>query len=500
MKLTLTAVLIPVGLWSQAAVLNSVKAPADAPLTADPGSPFWRGIQGTVIESDYNGKPVANHRTEVRSRWTSSHLYLLYTCQFDELNLKPSPSTTSETNRLWNWDVAEAFVGSDFDDITRYKEFQVSPQGEWVDLDIDRSGRNRGAGANWNSGFQVKARIDAPNRTWYGEMKIPFEAIATGAPAPGRDLRVGLFRIAGTDSNKKHVSWQVTGGKTFHVPERFGILRLAEPGPFTNLKIEALATGFPGAEGPVWSRDGYLLFSDFVNSNIHRYDPAKGVSVFRKDSHGANGNTFDRKGRLYTCEYQSRRVTRTSKDGKIEVIAEKWQGKRLNAPNDIVVRRDGHIYFTDPLFTPLENRELDFYGVYHLEQNGKMELVAQPKGRPNGIALSPDGRTLYVANSDERNVRAYDVDKKGKTTNERVLIPKLPGGPDGMRVDAKGNLYITARGIAVYSAQGQEIGRIEVPENPRNCAFGDADFRTLYITGQKTLYRVRLETPGAVQY
>jgi gluconolactonase len=121
---------------------------------------------------------------------------------------------------------------------------------------------------------------------------------------------------------------------------------------FASLKVEELADGFPGAEGPVWSRDGYLLFSDFTTNIIHRYDPGKGVSVFRSNSNGANGNTFDRQGRLYTCEYRSRRVTRTSKNGKIEVIAETWQGKRLNAPNDITVRRDGHTYFTDPLFTP----------------------------------------------------------------------------------------------------------------------------------------------------
>ena len=270
---------------------------------------------------------------------------------------------------------------------------------------------------------------------------------------------------------------------------------------FANLKVEQLATGFPGAEGPVWSRDGYLLFSDFTTNTIHRYDPGKGVSVFRKDSNGANGNTFDRNGRLYTCEYRSRRVTRTSKTGKIEVIAETWQGKRLNAPNDIVVRRDGHIYFTDPLFTPLENRELDFYGVYHIAPNGRMELLAQPKGRPNGIALSPEGSILYVANSDERNIRAYDLDKQGKASNERILIANLPGGPDGIRTDAKGNLYITARGIVVYSAQGEMLGRIPVPEDSaRNCAFGDADFRTLYITGRTALFRVRLETPGAIHY
>jgi gluconolactonase len=271
---------------------------------------------------------------------------------------------------------------------------------------------------------------------------------------------------------------------------------------YASLKVEQLATGFPGAEGPVWSRDGYLLFSDFSTSLLHRYDPGKNVTVFRKDTNGGNGNTFDRQGRLYTCEYRSRRVIRISKDGKIEVIADKWNGKRLNAPNDIVVRRDGHIYFTDPLFTPLApaERELDFYGVYHISPDGKMELIAQPKGRPNGIAMSPDGNILYVANSDERNVRAYDVAKDGKASNERVLVPNLPGGPDGMRTDIKGNLFVTARGIAVYSAKGEPLGEIAVPENPRNCAFGDSDFRTLYITGQKSLFRVRLETPGSVQY
>jgi gluconolactonase len=269
---------------------------------------------------------------------------------------------------------------------------------------------------------------------------------------------------------------------------------------YSSLKVEQLATGFPGAEGPVWSREGYLLFSDFSTSLLHRYDPGKTVTVFRRDTHGGNGNTFDRQGRLYTCEYQSRRIVRISRNGKIDVMADRWNGKRLNAPNDIVVRRDGHIYFTDPLFTPLADRELDFYGVYHIPPNGKMGLIAQPKGRPNGIAMSPDGQILYVANTDERNVRAYDLAKDGKAANERLLIPNLPGGPDGMRTDAKGNLFITARGIAVYSAKGEPLGQIAVPENPRNCAFGDTDFRTLYITGQKSLFRVRLETRGAIQY
>jgi gluconolactonase len=132
--------------------------------------------------------------------------------------------------------------------------------------------------------------------------------------------------------------------------------------------------------------------------------------------------------------------------------------------------------FTDPLFTPLAERELDFCGVYHIFPDGKMELIAQPKGRPNGIALSPAGDILYVANTDERNVRAYDLDKGGKAANERVLITNLPDSPDGMRVNMKGELFITAKGIAVYSAKGEPLGLIPVPENPRNCAFGDKIF------------------------
>ncbi len=278
------------------------------------------------------------------------------------------------------------------------------------------------------------------------------------------------------------------------------ILALLQAEDFSALKVEPIASGFPGGEGPVWSRQGYLFFSDYSTSTIHRYDPGKGVSVFRRDSNGANGNTLDRQGRLYTCEYRSRRVTRTAKSGKIEVLAEKFEGKQFNAPNDIIVRRDGHVYFTDPLFTPLEHRDLDFYGVYHLTPKGKLDLVAKPKGRPNGIALSPEGAILYVANSDEKNIRAYDLDKQGRASGERILIPTLPGGPDGMRVDSKGNLYITGRNISVYSPQGQSLGQIKLPESARNCAFGDADFKTLYITGRDTLFRVRLESPGAIHY
>src|SRR5690349_8940348 len=194
---------------------------------------------------------------------------------------------------------------------------------------------------------------------------------------------------------------------------------------YASLKVEDVAAGFPGGEGPVWSRDGYLLFSDYSRDRLYKYVPGQAPEVWREDSHGTNGNTLDAQGRLYSCEYKSRRVTRTDRSGRIEVLAERFEGKRFNAPNDIVVRRDGHVYFTDPLFTPLDQRDLDFYGVYHITPSGAIEAIARWQTRPNGIAISPDGNILYVANTDEKNVRAYDLDRDGRASHERVVIQNL---------------------------------------------------------------------------
>jgi gluconolactonase len=270
---------------------------------------------------------------------------------------------------------------------------------------------------------------------------------------------------------------------------------------FAELQIEKAATGYIFAEGPAWSRDGYLIFSDIPGNKLFEFKPGEKPSLFRENSNGAIGNTFDVQGRLYTCESHTRRVTRTDKKGKIEVLAERWQGKRLNAPNDIVVRKDGHIYFTDPAFgNQQDSRELDFYGVFHIAHRGELEVVARTKGRPNGIALSPNGRILYVVDSDERKVRAYDLDGKGAASNERVLISNIAGLPDGIKVDEKGTLYVAAGEIEVYTPEGAHAGRILMQETPSNCAFGDGDFQSLYITARTSLYRVRLNVKGSVQY
>ena len=270
---------------------------------------------------------------------------------------------------------------------------------------------------------------------------------------------------------------------------------------FSHISIEKVDAGFRFTEGPVWSREGFLLFSDIPNNHIRKLVPGERSTVFREDSHGANGNTYDAQGRLYSCESKTRRVVRLDKKGKMEVLAEKWEGKRLNAPNDIVVRKDGNIYFTDPAFgDQADARELSFYGVYHITPKGVMSLIAKPAGRPNGIAFSPNGRILYVDNSDDRNVRAYDVDRNGEVSNERVVVSNIEGVPDGMKVDEKGNLYITAKGIAVYTPEGKLLQTIELSETPANCAFGDPDFQTLYITARASLYRIRLNVKGSVQY
>jgi gluconolactonase len=270
---------------------------------------------------------------------------------------------------------------------------------------------------------------------------------------------------------------------------------------FSDITVEKVEGGFRFTEGPVWSKEGFLLFSDVPNNRIRKWVPGQKTAVLRENSNGANGNTFDAQGRLYSCESKTRRVVRTDKDGRIEVLADKWEGKRLNAPNDIVVSRNGHVYFTDPAFgDQADSRELDFYGVYHIPPKGPMKLIAKPTGRPNGIALSSNGRILYVANSDERNVRAYDIDRNGDTSNERVVISGIDGVPDGIRADEKGNLYIAANGIAVYTAAGKLLNTIPLGEVPANCAFGDDDFKTLYITARSSVYRVRLDVKGAVQY
>jgi len=199
---------------------------ADFDLTADHNAKAWKGVRGVFADKGPRGEAAPGHRTEIRSRWSDGNLYFLFICPYEKLHLKPNPVTDAETNELWNWDVAEVFIGADFQHIGRYKEFEVSPQGEWVDLDIDRDFVQPDHGLKWNSGFASKARIDAAKKIWYAEMKIPFAKIDKRKPAEGVEYRVNLYRCQGDDPNRVYIAWQATGEKTFHVAEKFGRMKL----------------------------------------------------------------------------------------------------------------------------------------------------------------------------------------------------------------------------------------------------------------------------------
>jgi hypothetical protein len=193
----------------------------------DPNSGFWTAASRLIAEGDFYGRPIPGHRTEILLQWTLQNLYILFVCPYRELNLKPDPNLTAETYELWNWDVAEVFIGDDFKNIRRYKEFEVSPQGEWVDLDVNLDNPPHEVGWVWQSGCEVAGRIDADQKIWYGYMRIPWPAIDSRPAAVGHELRINFFRCQGADPDRKYVTWRPVHRASFHTPESFGILKLA---------------------------------------------------------------------------------------------------------------------------------------------------------------------------------------------------------------------------------------------------------------------------------
>lgn len=272
------------------------------------------------------------------------------------------------------------------------------------------------------------------------------------------------------------------------------------------IRVERLATGFQFTEGPAWNaKDGYLLFSDIPGNRISKWTPKDGISEFRFPSGKSNGLTLDRMGRLIACEHANRRVSRTQDDGTVVTIASHYKGKKLNSPNDVVVKSDGSVYFTDPpyglnpTFGTWEPQELPFYGVYRLSPNSDNLSLLIDDSVPNGLAFSPDESLLYVADTERNHIRVFDVNRDGHTTNGRIFaqISGEPLAPDGMKVDTEGNVYVTGRGgIWVLNPEAKRLGIIPVPELPANLCWGDDDWKTLYITARSSLYRVRLNIPG----
>jgi gluconolactonase len=272
-------------------------------------------------------------------------------------------------------------------------------------------------------------------------------------------------------------------------------------------EIEELATGFGGergpAEGPVWWQEGgYLLFSDIGNNRRMKWEPGKGVTLVQQPTNEANGLTRDRQGRLVACEHLARRVTRQDPDGSITVVANNYHSRRLNRPNDVVVKSDGSIYFTDPGLGRIES-ELDFCGVYRVSPDlGSIHVLVWDFVLPNGLAFSPDESILYVNDSRRRHIRAFDVEPTGllALATDRVfatLQDDRIGVADGMKVDVEGNVYCTGPGgIWIFAPSGTHLGTIATGVQTTNVAWGDADWSTLYFTTWHTLGRIRTKISG----
>ncbi|HEV8544174.1 MAG TPA: SMP-30/gluconolactonase/LRE family protein [Verrucomicrobiae bacterium] len=298
------------------------------------------------------------------------------------------------------------------------------------------------------------------------------------------------------------------------------LIRILDPGfakyRLNAAKVEKIASGMRWAEGPVWFGDGrYLLWSDIPNNRIVKWEEETGaVSVFRKPSNNANGNTRDRQGRLLTCEHDARRVTRTEYDGAITVIADHYDGKPLNSPNDIICKSDGSIWFSDPPFGLL-----NFYeghaskaelatNVYRWDpKSQKLEVAADDVNRPNGLAFSPDESKLYIieAGLTPRVIRVYDVVNNGtRLAGMRVLITAEPNGtPDGMRIDVDGNLWVGwgmgaagLDGVAIFNPEGKLIGRIDLPERCANVCFGGRYRNRFFMAASTSVYSLFVNTQG----
>ena len=273
-----------------------------------------------------------------------------------------------------------------------------------------------------------------------------------------------------------------------------------------NAKLETVATGFGFTEGPMWDAAGFLYVSDETINKIFRVD-ADGKKTEVIALGDPDGNTFDRQHRLIDCASVLRAIIEVTPDGKYKILADHFEGKKLNSPNDVIVGPDGAIYFTDPTLDLVEGekQEIPFQGVYRLDDKGNLRLLTKELMQPNGLAFSPDGKHFYVDDDDKRNIHVYDVAPDGSLTNGRIFGEELGGKhegvPDGIKVDKDGNLFVTGpKGIWVWDAKGNHLGTIAMPEQPANLTWGDNDYKTLYVTATTSVYRLKMKTQGFVPY
>jgi gluconolactonase len=267
-------------------------------------------------------------------------------------------------------------------------------------------------------------------------------------------------------------------------------------------QAERLATGFVFTEGPLWHPEGFYYFVDVRASVLYRIAPGRAHEVVREKTGGGNGTTFDLEGRLVLCEGDNRRVTRRGADGRFEVLVDRYEGKRLNRPNDVACKSDGSLYFTDPgLRVPFAEREVEHAGVYRVALDGTVSLVADFE-YPNGLAFSPDERKLYVANTRwAQYIHELELDGHGRMVRRRIFADmssdETDGVPDGMKVDVEGRVYCTGPGGTwVFAPDGGRLGIIRTPEVPANLAFGGPDLRTLFFTARTSVYTLRAKVPG----
>ena len=277
------------------------------------------------------------------------------------------------------------------------------------------------------------------------------------------------------------------------------LAKLVEP----SQHAERLATGFGFTEGPLWHPDGFYYFVDIRANKLFRVTPGKPPEMVRENTGEGNGTTFDLQGRLIMCEGSHRRVTRMAADGRVDTLVERYEGKRLNRPNDVVCKSDGSLWFTDPdLRVPFAERELPYAGVYRITADGTTTLMADCE-YPNGLAFSPDERVLYVANTRwAQYIHAFELDASGKVLRRRIFAEMgsdddKNGVPDGMKVDVEGRLFCTGPGGTwVFAPDGKRLGVIQTPEVPANICFGGPDLRTLFLTARTSVYTLRVNVPG----
>lgn len=487
----------------------------------------WRYSDTKIIEVDFKA-PGADNQPTGKAIKTYDYTPHAGGSDFDDSKWEVLDPTTLNKRRstgriCFNWyriklTIPEKIGNFDPTGSTLVFETSLDDYAEiWVDGELPR--------ALGQSGGSVVAGWNAPNRL-----------VISRSVKPGQTIQLAVFGINGPISNPPtNFIWMRYAKLEFYKGSKVPIaitpsevnVEVVRLDPVideivgANPKIFKIAEGFKFTEGPIWVRDGgYLLFSDPNNNTIYKYKPDGELTVFMEKSGydgadiaeygqpGSNGLTLDHEGRLTIDQHGNRRVIRIEKDGKVTVLVDKYDGKRLNSPNDLVYKSDGSLYITDPPFGLPKfyddpRKELPYSGVFLLSTDDKLQLVSKELKGPNGIAFSPDEKYLYVGNWDEKKriVMRYDINQDGTLSNGKVFFDMTSAqgedALDGVKVDQKGNLYVSGPGgLWVISPTGKHLGTIIAPMHPHNMAWGDEDGKTLYLCARSGLYRMKLGIPG----